>query len=125
MLINNFLIKSKRIINYNIFYIIKRLNNNFYQCECIKGNIICKKQDIIIQKNKIEIFDIKPCNECKNFIENKSKNNILKNEGYCALFKFKLNQKNNKYLDTINSRLYHELCAPCGKFFETKNRNNK
>ncbi len=120
---NNFLLKSKRIINYNIFNIIKRLNNNFNQCGCIKGDIICKKQDIIIQKNKIEIFDIKQCIECKYFIKNKSKDNILQNEGYCALFK--LNEKKNKYLDTINSRLYYELCAPCGKFFESKNRNNK
>jgi hypothetical protein len=112
----NQLYKLNKFIQFNYTYrnICTECNpNNIYGTICIKQVAHFDK------KNEcIELIELKPCIDCINY--KKDKKIKIKNEGKCKLFRMK---DTHEILDTITSRIYHDLCGPCGKFYEK--RNNK
>ncbi len=105
---------------------IKYINNFIKKSictECESNNIygkICIKQVIHFNKKskELELVEINPCIECKNFQKSSSKTVNNENLGLCKLFRIK---ENKKPIDTFTSRIYYDLCGPCGKYFEKKN----
>lgn len=89
--------------------------NNIYGKVCIKQVIHYNKEN-----NCLDLIELNPCVECVNFRKNKkikiNQSNIFP-IGKCNLFRM-INTKEN--LDTITSRMYYDLCGPCGKYFSSR-----
>ena len=85
-------------------------------CTQCNQDKLCLSTYLQFEKNEINIKKINSCKDCVYYV-------LPKGEkiGYCKNIRIeKPISKKNIYMDVITSRMYHDLCAPCGKYFIPK-----